>query len=294
MTVPVADRPASRPFAARRFFARHTIGLIGLTILLCAVSAALFAPWIAPHPPSAVNLMARLAPPAWVEGGSMTHLLGTDNLGRDILSRVIYGAQVSLSVGAGAVVLGAIIGSSVGLLAGYFGGWVDTVLSFLINVQLSFPFTLLAIFLLASFGGGFVSVVVVVALATWVNYARVVRGQVMSVTNQDYVEAARTVGVPTLRILRHYILPNILSPIIVVASFSMAQAILTEAALSFLGVGVGGTQPSWGMMLNDGRNYLQNAWWMTAMPGIATALTVLAGNLCGDWLQDRTDPRLRK
>lgn len=278
----------------KRFLVHHSIGLIGLSILVVATIAAIFAPWIAPHPPSQVNLMARLAPPAWVEGGSLAYLLGTDNLGRDILSRIIFGAQISLSVGAGAVVIGAVIGSSVGLLAGYFGGWVDAVLSFLVNVQLSFPFTLLAIFLLATFGGGFLSVVIVVALATWVNYARVVRGQVMSVTNQDYVEAARTVGVPTLRILRRYILPNILSPIIVVASFSMAQAILTEAALSFLGVGVGGTRPSWGMMLNDGRTYLQNAWWMTAMPGVATALTVLAGNLCGDWLQDRADPRLRK
>ena len=277
-----------------RFLRRHTIGLIGLTILALATIAAVFAPWIAPYPPSQVNLMARLAPPAWAEGGTLANLLGTDNLGRDVLSRIIFGAQISLSVGAGAVVIGAVIGSSVGLLAGYFGGWVDAVLSFLINVQLSFPFTLLAIFLLATFGGGFVPVVVVVALATWVNYARVVRGQVMSVTNQEYVEAARSVGVPTRRILRRYILPNILSPIIVVASFSMAQAILTEAALSFLGVGVGGTRPSWGMMLNDGRTYLQNAWWMTAMPGAATALTVLAGNLCGDWLQDRTDPRLRK
>ena len=277
-----------------RFLHRTIIGLIGLTILVLATVAAVFAPWIAPYPPSQVNLMARLAPPAWAEGGSLANLLGTDNLGRDILSRIIFGAQISLSVGAGAVVIGAVIGSSVGLLAGYFGGLVDAVLSFLINVQLSFPFTLLAIFLLATFGGGFVPVVVVVALATWVNYARVVRGQVMSVTNQEYVEAARSVGVPTLRILRCYILPNILSPIIVVASFSMAQAILTEAALSFLGVGVGGTRPSWGMMLNDGRTYLQNAWWMTAMPGAATALTVLAGNLCGDWLQDRTDPRLRR
>ena len=276
------------------FLRRNTIGLIGLTILALATIAAIFAPWIAPYPPSQVNLMARLAPPAWAEGGTFANLLGTDNLGRDILSRIIFGAQISLSVGAGAVVIGALVGSSVGLLAGYFGGWVDAVLSFLINVQLSFPFTLLAIFLLATFGGGFVPVVIVVALATWVNYARVVRGQVMSVTNQEYVEAARSVGVPTLRILRLYILPNILSPIIVVASFSMAQAILTEAALSFLGVGVGGTRPSWGMMLNDGRTYLQNAWWMTAMPGAATALTVLAGNLCGDWLQDHTDPRLRK
>ena len=283
-----------KPSDLRLFLGRHTIGLIGLTILVCAAAAAALAPWIAPYSPTKVDLIARLAPPAWVEGGSLKHLLGTDNLGRDILSRVIYGARVSLSVGGGAVVIGAMIGSLVGLLAGYFGGLIDTVLSFLINVQLSFPFTLLAIFLLATFGGGFLSVVVVVALATWVNYARVVRGQAMSVKNQEYVEAAKSVGVPTRTILRRYILPNILPSIIVVASFSMAQAILAEAALSFLGVGIGGATPSWGTMLNDGRNYLQNAWWMTAIPGFATALTVLAGNLCGDWLQDRSDPRLRR
>lgn len=276
------------------FLRRHAIGMIGLAILVCASGSALLAPWIAPYSPTKVDLMARLLPPFWVEGGSLKHVFGTDNLGRDILSRVIYGARVSLSVGAGAVVLGAILGSTIGLLAGYFGGLVDAALSFLINVQLSFPFTLLAIFLLATFGGGFVSVVVVVALATWVNYARVVRGQVISVKNQEYVAAALSVGVPTRRILKRYILPNTMSSIIVVASFSMAQAILTEAALSFLGVGIGGATPSWGTMLNDGRNYLQNAWWMTAIPGLATALTVLAGNLCGDWLQDRTNPRLRK
>jgi peptide/nickel transport system permease protein len=267
---------------------------LGLTILVIVALAAIFAPWVAPYGPAKIDLMARLAPPAWIDGGSLKHLLGTDNLGRDILSRVIYGAQISLSVGAGAVVIGALIGSFIGLLSGYFGGIVDAALSFLVNVQLAFPFTLLAIFLLSTFGGGFTSVVVVVALATWVNYARVVRGQVMSVKNQEYVEAAKSVGVPTDRILRRYILPNAFSSIIVVASFSMAQAILTEAALSFLGVGIGSATPSWGTMLNDGRSYLQNAWWMTAMPGVATALTVLAGNLCGDWLQDRIDPRLRK
>jgi len=276
------------------FLRRNILGIIGLTILVLVAGAAILAPWVAPYGPGKIDLMARLSPPAWIEGGSLAHLLGTDNLGRDILSRVIYGAQVSLAVGAGAVVIGAMLGSLVGLLSGYFGGIVDAVLSLLVNIQLAFPFTLLAIFLLATFGGGFTSVVVVVALATWVNYARVVRGQVMSVKNQEYVEAARSVGVPTRRLLRRYILPNALSSIIVVASFSMAQAILTEAALSFLGVGIDSATPSWGTMLNDGRSYLQNAWWMTAMPGIATALTVLAGNLCGDWLQDRIDPRLRK
>jgi len=280
--------------ALRIFLGRHAVGLVGITILAVMMMSAIFAPLITPYSPFAIDLSGRLVPPFWAEGGSFKHILGTDNLGRDILSRVIHGARVSLAVGGGAVVVGAFMGSVVGLLAGFFGGVVDAILSFLINVQLSFPFTLLAIFLLATFGGGFLSVVLVVSLATWVNYARIVRGQVLSVKNQEFVEAAWIVGVPTRLVLWRYILPSVLSSIIVVASFSMAQAILTEAALSFLGVGMGGATPSWGTMLNDGRDYLQNAWWMTAMPGIAIALTVLSGNLCGNWLQGRADPRLRR
>jgi peptide/nickel transport system permease protein len=267
-------------------------GVLGGALVIGAALVALLAPLVAPHDPFGINLLARLKPPAWVEGGSWEFPLGTDNVGRDVLSRMIWGSRVSLAVGLGAVVVGALVGTLVGLLSGYFGGWVDGVLSWLIDVQLSFPFTLLAIFLLATFGGGFLPVVLVLALATWVNYGRVVRGQVMAVRGQDYVEAARAVGVPTPRILRRYIVPNALSPIIVVASFSMAQAILAEAGLSFLGVGVDTATPSWGTMLNDGRDYLQDAWWIATMPGIAIALTVLGGNLVGDWLRDRLDPRL--
>jgi peptide/nickel transport system permease protein len=284
----------SRTRDIRGRVSRHALGLLGLGIIAFAVIVAAAAPIIAPYSPSAIALVARMKPPAWLDGGSLAHPLGTDSIGRDILSRVIYGSRISLAVGFAAVILGAVIGSTVGILAGYFGGYVDSVLSFLIDVQLSFPFTLLAIFLLATLGGGFWPIVLVLALATWVNYARVVRGNVMSVKGQDYVHAARTVGVRTRGILWNHILPNTLSPIIVVASFSMAQAILTEASLSFLGVGVDGSNPSWGTMLNDGRAYLQSAWWLTAMPGIAIALTVLGGNLCGDWLQDRIDPRLAR
>lgn len=273
---------------------RNWTGIVGGVLVTGAALVAVLAPLVAPHDPFGINLLARLKPPAWVEGGSWEFPLGTDNVGRDVLSRMIWGSRVSLAVGLGAVVVGAVAGSLVGLLSGYFGGWVDAVLSWLIDVQLSFPFTLLAIFLLATFGGGFMPVVLVLALATWVNYGRVVRGQVMSVRGQDYVEAARAVGVPTARILRRYIIPNSLSPIIVVASFSMAQAILAEAGLSFLGVGVDTATPSWGTMLNDGRDYLQDAWWIATMPGIAIALTVLGGNLIGDWLRDRLDPRLAR
>ncbi len=208
-----------------------------------------------------------------------------------MLSRVIWGSRISLSVGAAAAVLGMLLGSALGLVAGWFGRWPDAVISWLINVQLAFPFTLLAIFLLGTVGGGFVAVVVVLALATWVNYARVVRGEVLAIRARDYVLAARSVGVPTGQMLFRHVLPNTAAPIVVVASFSTAQAILTQAALSFLGVGIDPSAPSWGAMLNEGRDYLQSAWWIAVFPGLAIALTVLGASLLGDWLRDWLDPR---
>lgn len=274
--------------------ARNWVGMLGAAIILLAVAIAIFAPLIAPMSVTQIDLRARLAPPSWVAGGSPRHLLGTDNIGRDILSRLIYGSRISLAVGTAAALIGAVLGSLMGMLAGYFGGRVDTVISWFIDVQLSFPFTLLAIFLLGTFGGGFTAVVLVLALATWVNYARVVRSQVLTVKVQDYVTAARSVGVGTVRTLTRYILPNTTAPIIVVASFSTAQAILTQAALSFLGVGIDASVPSWGAMLNDGREYLQSAWWIATFPGVAIAFTVLGVNLLGDWLRDILDPRSMK
>lgn len=267
------------------------LGALGTALIAAAVALAILAPWIAPWKPTQLDLRARLAPPVWMQGGKTGHLLGTDNVGRDVLSRVIYGSRISLSVGAAAAILGMLLGSTLGLLAGFFGGWVDAVISWLINVQLAFPFTLLAIFLLGTVGGGFSAVVVVLALATWVNYARIVRGQVLAIRSRDYVLAARSIGVPTGRTLWRYILPNTASPIVVVASFSTAQAILTQAALSFLGVGIDPSVPSWGAMLNEGRDYLQSAWWIAVFPGVAIALTVLGANLLGDWLRDWLDPR---
>ncbi len=266
------------------------LGALGALLIALAVTVAVAAPWVAPARPSQLDLRARLAPPAWLDGGRPRHLLGTDNVGRDVLSRVIWGSRISLSVGAAAALLGMVLGSLLGLLAGYFGGWADAAISWLINVQLAFPFTLLAIFLLGTVGGGFAAVVVVLALATWVNYARVVRGQVLSIRARDYVLAARSVGVPTGRTLWRTILPNTMPPIVVVASFSTAQAILTQAALSFLGVGIDPSVPSWGAMLNEGRETLQTAWWIAFFPGLAIALTVLGANLLGDWLRDRLDP----
>jgi peptide/nickel transport system permease protein len=283
---------------------------VGLVILTLVIVVALAAPLLAPYSPSEVDPEARLLPPmsrvapsdvaapgfgavrrAPAARGSILHVLGTDAVGRDVLSRLIYGSRVSLSVGFLAVIIGAVLGSLIGCVSGYWAGWVEAACGWLIDVQLSFPFLLLAIFLLGALGGGTAAVVLILALATWVNYARIVRAQVLSIKNQGFVEAAYTTGAGTLRILFVHILPNTLAPICIVASFSMAQAILTEAGLSFLGVGLDPSTPSWGTMLNDGRDHLRTAWWIAAMPGFAIGFTVLGVTLFGEGLRDRLDPR---
>jgi peptide/nickel transport system permease protein len=285
----------------------------GLIILTLVLAIALCAPLLSPEDPYQVNPDARLLPPlatsqlsaasgATSQGAksqgataqratSERHLLGTDSVGRDTLSRLIYGSRLSLTVGFLAVVLSALFGTLVGAVSGYFGGWLESASGWLIDVQLSFPFLLLAIFLLGALGGGTLAVVLVLALGTWVNYARIVRAQVLSIRNQGYVEAARATGAGAARVLFLHVLPNTLAPICVVASFSMAQAILTEAALSFLGVGLDPSTPSWGTMLNDGRDYLVSAWWIATMPGIAIGVTVLGVTLFGDGLRELLDPR---
>jgi peptide/nickel transport system permease protein len=276
----------------------------GLILLTFVVLIALAAPLLAPFSPVNVDPSARLLPPlsrvlasSTQSGASAAHtetalhLLGTDSVGRDVLSRLIYGSRLSLTVGFLAVLISAVFGSLVGALSGYWGGWVESASAWLIDVQLSFPFLLLAIFLLGALGGGTLAVVLVLALGTWVNYARIVRAQVLSIKNQGYVEAAHATGAGTLRILFVHILPNTLSPICVVGSFSMALAILTEAGLSFLGVGLDPSTPSWGTMLNDGRDYLLTAWWIATMPGIAIGVTVLGVTLFGEGLRELLDPR---
>jgi peptide/nickel transport system permease protein len=261
----------------------------GFLILSVVVVAAVAAPVLAPFSPMHVDPGARLLPPLSATAGSGTYLLGTDSIGRDILSRLLYGARLSLSVGILAVCLSALFGTLVGSLSGYFGGWIDAFSAWLIDVQLSFPFLLLAIFLLGALGGGTAPVILILALGTWVNYARIVRAQVLSIKHQGYVEAAQVTGAGAGRVLFVHILPNTLSPICVVASFSMAQAILTEAGLSFLGVGLDPSTPSWGTMLNDGRDYLLNAWWIAAMPGLAIGITVLGVTLLGEGLRELLD-----
>lgn len=270
-------------------------GLTGALIIILVILVSIFAPIIAPYDPYKISMGVRLKPPSItpLHEGEFPHLFGTDSMGRDLFSRTIYGARVSLILGFVASVLGGAVGVFLGLISGYFGGKADSFISWMINVQLAFPFTLLAIFIIAIFGNGLDKLVIVLAWSVWVNYARIMRAQVISVKGLEYVDAAKTIGASPLRIMMKHILPNAISPLIVVASFSIASAILQEASLSFLGLGVNPTIATWGSMLSDGRSYLQTAWWIATLPGFALLLTILGANLFGDWLRDYLDPRLQ-
>lgn len=273
-----------RPVA--RSIWRHRNAVIGLALLGSLVFLTLVAAWVAPYDPNDQNIAKRLLPP-FSEG----HILGTDQLGRDILSRLLYGARVSLLVGTVAVAIGGTVGVLLGLVSGYYGGLVDDVVSWISNVQLAFPFVLLMIAVVAVLGPSLRNLIIVLGLGSWVVYARVLRGQVLAVRQRDFVEAARSVGVRELRVLRSHVLPNAVTPLIVIASFEVARMIILESALSFLGLGVEPDIPSWGAMLADGRSYLQVAWWLATLPGLVIMLTVLSVNLVGDWLRDELDPR---
>ncbi|MBW7883322.1 MAG: ABC transporter permease [Caldilineaceae bacterium] len=261
--------------------------------MLCfLVAAAVLAPNLAPHDPIAVSLADRLKPPFFA-GGTMTFPLGTDGLGQDILSRIIYGARISLLIGFTVITISGIIGITLGVIAGYAGGIVDDVIMRIADIQLAFPAIILYIAVMAVIGPGLRNIIIVMGIVGWVAYARIERGQVLQLRDQDFIMAARSVGVPSLRIVLRHILPNAWSPIIVVTSFSLASTIITESSLSFLGLGVPPSVPTWGAMLASGRDYLRQAWWLATLPGLAIALTVLAINLIGDWLRDYLDPRLR-
>ncbi len=303
--VALHEEPQRRRAGRRawRMLRRGRLGLAGCIILLGVVFVAVTAPWIAPHDPNKGTLTARLACPAYTScprygtkqtiHGTTANLLGTDQLGRDILSRIMYGARVSLIVGLTAVALGGGIGTVLGLLSGYYGGAIDGVISRIADVQLAFPFLLLAILISIVVGGGLFNVIVILSIGAWVPFARVVRGSTLSAKSYEYVTAARTIGARTPSILFRHILPNVITPAIVIATFAIAGTIIAEAGLSFLGLGVGASQPTWGNMLADGRQYISTAWWLATFPGVAIMLTVLSINLIGDWLRDILDPRLR-
>lgn len=264
--------------------------ILGL-VMLCAI----FAPQLAPKDPNRVEIFAVLKPPlSQNRQGQIEHILGTDSTGRDVLSRAIYGARVSFSVGLIAVGIGGGLGTVLGLLAGYLGGWVDELIMLLAEIQLAYPFILFAILVLSVLGVGLPQLILVLGIGQWVMYALIARGETLVQREKEYVEAVRALGASEWRIIFRSILPNILAPLIVIASFNVAGVILSEASLSFLGLGVPESVPTWGAMLADSRiQLLSGSWWLAVFPGVAIMLTVLSINVLGDWMRDFLDPRLR-
>jgi len=267
-------------------------GAVGLALVLAFALVAIFAPLLAPWDPLAQDLQKRLIPPVWQTDGNPAHLLGTDPLGRDLLSRMIFGSQISLFVGLATVAIGSTVGVLAGLIAGFRGGAWDNIIMRVIDLQLAFPSLILAIAVMALLGPGLWNTILVLSITNWVLYARIVRGETLSLRSREYVAAARVLGVDEWRILLRHILPNVISVVTVVASFSVAQVILAEASLSFLGIGVPPPTPTWGGMLSEGRDYVSTAWWISTLPGLAIMLALMGINLFGDWLRDVFDPQL--
>ena len=286
------------PSMTRRKLIRNAVkyrfGILGAFLTISMITIALSAPWLAPHDPFEQDIIMRFTPPSWHEGGSGDYLLGTDRVGRDILSRLIYGARISLSVGLFSVLISAVIGVSLGLLAGYYVGTVDSVVSYLIDMMLSVPYILLAMALVATLGASFVNVFIVLGITGWPIYARVTRAEVLRIREMDYVQAAKAVGMGNLRIVLLEVFPNLFNTIIVIGTVRTAQVILSESFLSFLGLGVQPPIPSWGSMLAEGRNNMLSMWWLATFPGLAIFATTLGINLLGDGLRDYFDPVKRQ
>ena len=280
---------------AVRVMVRARWPVLAMVILLATAIAAAFGPALAPFDPNRQNLILRLADPMSSGPDGSVFWLGSDVLGRDVLTRLLYGARVSLLVGIAAIGVGGTIGIVAGLLSGYFGGWVDDLIMRLGDIQLAFPFILLAIMFLVVLGSGIWNLILVLGVGQWVTYARIVRADTLSLREKEFVEAARALGDSNASIIFRTILPNILAPLTVIASFNVASVILSEAALSFLGLGVPPSVPTWGSMLAESRDtLLANKWWLAVFPGVAIVLTVLSFNILGDWLRDFLDPRLRE
>lgn len=280
-------------FVRSIFQVRRFPGVALAILVVTLVIPGLFAEWISPHDPIKGSLSARLKPPMWQQGGSVTYPLGTDKVGRDVLSRIIYGARVSLRVSAEAIIVSGVIGTTLGLLAGFLGGRVDALIMRLVDISLGLPIILVALVFVAAIGPSFATVVMVITVLLWARYARQVRGETLSIKERDFVARAKVAGASTFRIMFRYILPNVVNSLIVLATLQVGFVILLESSLSFLGAGIPRPTPAWGLMVADGRELIVTAWWISMFPGLAIMLTVLSLNLVGDWLRDHLDPKLK-
>jgi len=286
------DRRVTRGQKVLRKLLENKGAVFGLIMVLGVIFSAIFAPLISSHDPILQDVEKRLLPPLGQAGADPNYLLGTDQLGRDIVSRLIYGARISIVVSVSAVVFSAFLGTIIGLFSGFYGGKIDSVFMRLADVQLAFPFILLAIAIIAVLGPNLQNIIIVMGITGWVIYARVVRAEVLSLREKEYVMAVRALGGSNGRIIFNHLLPNVVPPIIVIITLEMARMIIMEAALSFLGLGIQPPTPTWGGMLADGRVYLVTSWWLATFPGVVIMLVVLGINLLGNWLRDILDPRL--
>ena len=291
---PSTDEPLSRLRLVLRKLWHLRLGTFGGLLLCCLLFTAIFCSAITPQDPYQQNIMNRLQPPAWMDGGKAAHFLGTDHLGRDLLTRIMYGSRISLTVGVSAVILQVIIGVVLGLLAGYYGGKIDSVISFMVNCMMGFPFILLAMSLVAVLGPSLQNIIIALGVTGWTVFARVTRIETMKQREQEYVLAAASLAFSVRRILLRHVLPNLAPSIIVLATVEVARAIIRESLLSFLGLGIRPPTPSWGAMLAEGRDYMLMQWWLAAFPGAAIFISALGINLLGDALRDIMDPHLRK
>ena len=268
--------------------------VVPVVVLTLLVLVAIFAPLLAPHSPTKTSLPNRLLPPSFMEGGKTAYPLGTDLIGRDILSRVLYGARISLSVSLLVIFITASVGTMLGIIAGYLGGHTDTILMRATDASLAIPAILIALLLAVALGPSFKTVVLALSILGWAPYARLIRGETLRLREADFVAQARIIGSSSMRIMIVHIFPNVINPLIVISTMSVGLVILGEAALSYLGAGIPPTTPSWGSMVSDGRNLIDRAWWISFFPGLAIGLVVMSGNFLGDWIRDKLDPRLRR
>lgn len=288
--LPVAAAPARAKLARL-----SDLPYIPLTIIAFAAFVAIFADFLAPHDPQVGTLSARFLPPFWMAGGSLDHVFGTDQLGRDVMSRLIFGARVSMVVAFTAVIFAGAVGTTLGIVSGYLGGWVDQTIMRITDTWLALPALTFAIFLAAIVGPSEMNIVIILAAVYWTRYARIVRGEVLSLKEREFVRLAIVAGCSKWTIMRRHILPNVINSAIVLATLMLGVVIIAEASLSFLGVGVPPPKPAWGVMLSDGKQGLMvGYWWLTVMPGVCIMLLVLSANLLGDWLRVKLDPQLRQ